>query len=225
MSYGPFVSIPPGYCFIPSCPAKPNTPSSTSVPTRSLTTSTTTIIGPTITASLPHSKRAAATDNGVKAMLGTQPFAAFPTDAAIPIGPGPICIVHCDWAKMQNNGETFRPAIRPTSIDEITTSTIMTLSKATLTISSTLPSPTQTPHHHLSPAPKTTTIILASIASLALLLTAAYLLTRKIRSLRAKLNPRNQGVQRDREREIFEQEGGGKGVPEMGGRADVGQRV
>ncbi|KAL8802999.1 MAG: hypothetical protein Q9200_006388 [Gallowayella weberi] len=156
-------------------------------------------------------------------MLGTQPFAAFPTDAAIPVGPGPICIVYCDWAKMQNTGETFRPAIRPTGLAEMTTSTMMTLSKATLTapdISSTLPSSTATttiPTNHrptrLSNS-ETAGIAIASTSALALLLTA-WLLTRKIRNVRAKLNTRNQGVARDREREIYEQ-GGGKGVPEIG---------
>ncbi|KAL8683231.1 MAG: hypothetical protein Q9224_006704 [Gallowayella concinna] len=245
MSYGPFVSIPPGYCFIPSCPAKPNAPSSTSIHTVSFTTSTTTIIGPTITTPLHHSKRTPATDDDVRPVLGTQPFGAFPTDAAIPVGPGPICIVHCDWAKMQNAGETlFRPAIRPTSVDEMmmTTSTMMTVSKATMTVddddvtSTSSSSTTRTsaqptsssppfPPHRLSAA-DTAGIIVCGLAGLALLLVAIWFIVRKIRNVRARLNQRNQGVLRDREREIYEQDGG-KGIPEIGGvaLADIHQKV
>ncbi|KAI4247773.1 MAG: hypothetical protein L6R40_001359 [Gallowayella cf. fulva] len=246
MSYGPFVPVPPGYCFIPSCPAKLSTPSSTSQ-TRSLTTSTTTIIGPTITASFHQSKRSAANDDDVKPMLGTHSFAAFPTDAAVPVGAGPICIVYCDWAKMQNAGETFRPAIRPASVMK---STMMSVSRATMTadapssssslslqtsstsITFSSAQPTSSPllqsyHRPNRPsAGEITGIVITGLAGLALLAVVAWLITRKIRNVRAKLNKHNQGVHRDREREIYERDGG-KGVPEMGGiaLAEVHQKV
>ncbi|KAL8730752.1 MAG: hypothetical protein Q9166_003822 [cf. Caloplaca sp. 2 TL-2023] len=241
-SFGPLVSIPPGYCFIPSCPQKPTATPSSNIPT--LTTSTTTIIGPTITASLHHNSKRS---NDVKPMLGTHSFAAFPTDAAIPIGDGPICIVFCEWAKMMNGEETMRPAIRPTSV-EVVRSTMMIVSKATMTmdVSSTLTSssketlPSATPimwtstavtrasiptsmpssshHQHRLSAGGIAGITVAGVAGLALIFVVAWLITHKVRQVKAKLNKHTQGVHRDHEREVYEL-GGGKGIPEMGGVA------
>ncbi|KAL9009869.1 MAG: hypothetical protein Q9173_005143 [Seirophora scorigena] len=115
MSYGPLVEIPEGYCFIPSCDRKQTSSSS---PSRSLSTSTstTTIYGPTFTATAPSpilSKRSASVPNVVP-MLGTHSLQAFPTDLPVQVGDSPVCIVFCDWARLQNEEFENRP-LRPIS--------------------------------------------------------------------------------------------------------------
>lgn len=78
---------------------------------------------------------------------------------------------------------------------------------------------TQHPHH----SQKLSIFIASGVLGLALLLGCAWLITRQIRKVRAKLNPHTQGVHRDREREVWEMEGG-RGVPEMGDRVqEVGR--
>ncbi|KAL8663890.1 MAG: hypothetical protein Q9202_003439 [Teloschistes flavicans] len=253
MQYGPLVEIPPGYCFIPSCGQEPNptskrttTSTVTPSPSQSRTTSTTTIFGPTITASTPtHHKRSAspthAPANEEKPMEGTHAFAGFPTDAAIPVGAGPICIVQCQWVREQNaNGEA-------TASERMSASTMMSVSRSTMDISIPttsapspttrttiigsitleLPKPTLPPsssnqHPHPS-AGQVTGIVFGSLASLALLLAGAWLIMRKIRQVRARLNKHNQGVHRDWERGVWEAQGG-DGVPELGGRKAEGAK-
>ncbi|KAL8704546.1 MAG: hypothetical protein Q9201_002281 [Fulgogasparrea decipioides] len=219
---------------------------------QSRTTSTTTIFGPTFTASVAHSKRSA-TEAGVVPIIGTRSFSGFPTDAPVPVGAGPICIVYCEWARMQNSGKTYAtnhtpnpspglmPAIRPTS-DSMTTSTMISVSKSTIDmsvsttlssmISTTSPSLTTSPplivsiptdSPFLAPPPalhrpsagRITGFALAGLFGLAVLLGLAWLITRQIRKVKAKLNKRTMGVHRDLEREIHERDGG-RGIPEMG---------
>lgn len=57
----------------------------------------------------------------------------------------------------------------------------------------------------------------SGLVGLTFLLGAAWLMTRQIRRMKAKLNPHTMGVHRDREREIFDNDGG-KGIPELGDR-------
>ncbi|KAI4171436.1 MAG: hypothetical protein LQ343_004292 [Gyalolechia ehrenbergii] len=83
-------------------------------------------------------------------------------------------------------------------------------------------SPTHSPisfpqHHRRPPASQISIFVIGGIVGLALLLGAAWLITRQIRRVKARLNVHTQGVHRDREREVFENEGG-KGVPELGRR-------
>ncbi|KAL8726932.1 MAG: hypothetical protein Q9181_005879 [Wetmoreana brouardii] len=255
MSMGPLVEIPPGYCFIPSCGQKQTPTSSIS---HSRTTSTTIIFGPTFTASVAHSKRSA-TEASVEPIIGTHSFSGFPTDAPVPVGAGPICIVYCEWARMQNSGKThattqtpdpspsLMPAIRPTS-DSMTTSTMMSVSKSTIDISVSpilsLVIPTPSPSLTISPPPiisvatdsprftcppvshkpntaSITGFALAGLFGLAVLLGLAWLITRQIRRVKAKLNKRTMGVHRDLEREIHERNGG-RGIPEMGRSGEDG---
>ncbi|KAL8937222.1 MAG: hypothetical protein Q9216_004531, partial [Gyalolechia sp. 2 TL-2023] len=123
LSLAPLVEIPPGYCFLPSCDAEPAsipTSSPTPIITNSLTTSTTTIFGPTFTAPapVPLSKRSAAAS--IIPMLGSERMQAFPTDHPVQVGDGPICIVLCEWARVQQAGSgDLRPEapLRPISDD------------------------------------------------------------------------------------------------------------
>ncbi|KAI4114569.1 MAG: hypothetical protein LQ345_004670 [Seirophora villosa] len=245
MSYGPLIEIPEGYCFIPSCDR------STSSTSRSpmTSTSTTTIFGPTFTASAPSpilSKRSASVPNVVP-MLGTHSLQAFPTDLPVQVGDGPVCIVFCDWARLQNEEFENRPlraiseAMKKTTGSSTTMSvlksTMMSVHRSTITSSTptttqqspamsfaaaassaSAPTPTATPsQQHSHPASHIVGFAASGVLGLALLLGAAWLITRWIRKVRAKLNPHTMGVHRDRAREIWEEDGG-KGIPEMGGR-------
>ncbi|KAI4187660.1 MAG: hypothetical protein LQ348_004057 [Seirophora lacunosa] len=249
MSYGPLIEIPEGYCFIPSC--EPSTSSPSRSPTTS--TSTTTIFGPTFTATAPSpilSKRSASVPNVVP-MLGTHSLQAFPTDLPVQVGDGPVCIVFCDWARLQNEEFENRPlqaiseAMKKTTSSSssatmsVLKSTMMSVHRSTITGSTpttTQQSPamsfaaaassastptataTATPsQQHSHPASHIVGFAVSGVLNLALLLGAAWLVTRWIRKVRAKLNPHTMGVHRDRAREIWEEDGG-KGIPEMGGR-------
>ena len=229
MSSSFLVKIPPGYCFLPTClPPHFSTATTTSTvpqPTtssshaRSTTTSTTTIYGPTFTATGPlptNSKRSVAPIPE----LGAHSFQAFPTDAPIQVGNGPICIVFCEWALVQPD---LMPALRPIS-DGTSTTTMMSVRKSTMTAGeSSLPTTFPDPHHHQNHHPQPTPgqflgFVVGGIIGLALLLGMAWLITRQIRRVKSKLNKHTQGVHRDLEREIYERDGG-KGVPEIGERA------
>ncbi|KAL9584363.1 MAG: hypothetical protein Q9203_004684, partial [Teloschistes exilis] len=208
MQYGPLVEIPPGYCFIPSCGHDPNptsarttTSTATPSPSHSRTTSTTTIFGPTIIASTStlHKRSTnptptSAPANEAKPMIGAHAFAGFPTDAAIPVGAGRICIVRCEWAKLQNSGG-----------ESVSVSTMMSVSKSTMDMSispTSSPSPStittivgtvtlELPGPTLSPVPsnqqrpfsagEVTGTVFAGLGGLALLFAGAWLVTRKIR--------------------------------------------
>ncbi|KAL8827611.1 MAG: hypothetical protein Q9170_006949 [Blastenia crenularia] len=81
-------------------------------------------------------------------------------------------------------------------------------------------SATPSPHHGGPPAARVVGLTVVGIASLALLLGVAWIITRKIRRVKAKLNVRTKGVHRDREREIYENDGG-RGIPEFGNKDHV----
>ncbi|KAL8985194.1 MAG: hypothetical protein Q9177_004497 [Variospora cf. flavescens] len=248
MSYGPLVEIPSGYCFIPSCDPKPtsssysSSSSSSSSSSRSLTTSTTTVYGPTFTAAAsPTLTKRSATVHSVVAMLGTHSLQTFPTDLPVQVGSGPVCIVFCEWARLQNEDLERHPMrpLRPImSEGMMTTSTMMSVHKSTITgemasmsmttqsmplaISSAAthsPSPSTQQQHKLHAHPTTHIVafVFSGLLGLALLLAIAWLVTRQIRKIKARLNPHTMGVHRDRARELYEQDGG-KGVPEMGAR-------
>ncbi|KAL8714748.1 MAG: hypothetical protein Q9220_001261 [cf. Caloplaca sp. 1 TL-2023] len=257
MSNSLLISIPPGYCFLPSCTShpvstsitistltpsptpsslstttKPETSTSTHIssttillpsppssstspsPSQSRTTSTTTIFGPTFTRHAPPhslSKRASASPSILSSLIpeiGTHPFVSFPTNAPVQVGAGPVCIVHCDWARM------YMPGFSSNTSSPLTTSTsIVTTSTLTSTIStlSSTPLPQQS-HSH----PQTIRVVgftTIGVASAALVAVAVWLITRKVRQVRARLNQHTMGVHRDLEREEWEMQGG-VGVPE-----------
>ncbi|KAL8872186.1 MAG: hypothetical protein Q9174_002139 [Haloplaca sp. 1 TL-2023] len=241
MSYKQRVTIPQGYCFVPSC-------QSTISSSRSATTSTTTVFGPTLTAPVPKQKRSA--DDTVVAKLGTDTFDNnFPTDAPVVVGKGPVCIVFCEWAERQERGEDDDDDNKPQSKTDLTSSSSSTTgdTMATTTISTiigsitltlppghtpTKPFPHQTLGYMTTPTPGATPSPSASktdklspvsifgiatgvLAGLALVLGVAWLITRKVRQVKAKLNVHNRGVHRDFEREVYAMENG-VGVPEMG---------
>ncbi|KAI4257264.1 MAG: hypothetical protein L6R35_007491, partial [Caloplaca aegaea] len=166
--------------------------------------------------------------------------AAFPTDLPVQVGSGPVCIVFCGWARLQNEDLERRPMrpLRPImSEGMMTTSTMMSVYKSTITgqvanpmsmtqsiplamSSAATPSPSTQQQQHKPQSHPTTHIIafvFSGLLGLALLLAIAWLVTRHIRKIKARLNPHTMGVHRDRARELYEQDGG-KGIPEMGAR-------
>ncbi|KAL8653839.1 MAG: hypothetical protein Q9210_001869 [Variospora velana] len=243
MSYRPLVEIPSGYCFIPSCDPKPTSSSTSSSSSsfsssRSLTTSTTTVYGPTFTAAAsPTLSKRSASVPSVVAMLGTHSLQAFPTDRPVQVGSGPVCIVFCEWARLQS-GDLDRPMrpLRPIISDGeegmMTTSTMVSMHKSTITgemapmsmtqsmplaLSSATPSPSKQQQHKPHPTTHIIAFVFTGLLAFALLLAIVWLVTRQIRKIKARLNPHTMGVHRDRARELYEQDGG-KGIPEMGTR-------
>ncbi|KAL8964356.1 MAG: hypothetical protein Q9183_004509 [Haloplaca sp. 2 TL-2023] len=242
MSNKQLVPIPPGYCFIPSCQSTTSTSSSSS---RSRTTSTTTIFGPTVTAPVPNEKRSLDTviaklgtetfnnfPTDAPVVVGEGPVCIVFCEWAERQQNSD----EDDSSELESVTD-LTPPIRPTAGDTMAMRVTITSIISSTTIH--LPGPAPTKPYASTPLPTQTLgyistptatpsshaqkfssaeiagIVVSALAGLALVLAVAWLITRKVRQVKARLNIRMRGVHRDLEREIYAMENG-IGVPEMG---------